>query len=184
MSISASFSELKELLPMMKMASEEEILAVMTSGAELLEDLLSPDPKSFTHQKATKVTNKRKLPRTRLRGDPRATLEQYRERITAERSDEDWESLSGAWLSDYGLYSEDACPTHHAHAIIAIARDKGVFVNGVCAENKKNGVYVHSVLPDGSERSASNVVYIGGYNRFTSQESSIWAILPVDKVVL
>jgi len=181
---------------MMKMtsATHEDIMSLMASGAELMEDLL-PSGEIFMQPKSTYqdrgvivhkgvgVRQKRNLPRNRMRGDPQATLNQYRARIATEQSEEDWESLSDVWLSDYGLYSEDACPNHHAHVIIDIAKSKGVFVKGVCAENKKNGGYVHSKLPDGSERSASNVVYIGGYNRFTNQESSMWATLPIDKVV-
>ena len=177
-----------------KSATDEDIMSLISSGVELLEDLLPPTDYEFpTHQEdkepaivhkdVVAIKEKRNLPRNRMRGDPQATLNQYRNRIVTERSDEDWQSLADAWLSDYGLYTEDACPNHHAHVIIDIAKIKGVFVKGVCAENKKNGVYVHSILPDGSERSASNVVYIGGYNRFTNQDSSMWAIRPVDKVV-
>lgn len=143
-----------------------------------LKDLLSLEAPDMTK---VKVTQKKNLPRNRKRGDPHATLERYRARIENVRTDEEWEFLSGAWLSDYGLY--DASPTHHAHVLMDIARGKGIFVKGVCAENKKNGVYVHSKLPDGRERSESKVIYIGGYNRFTNQEGSIWAVLPMDKVV-
>ena len=173
----------------MTSATDEDIMSVMVSGAELLEDLL-PTVREIelyvtpqVENRDLKVKQKRNLPRNRLRCDPKATLEQYRHRIETERNDEDWESLSDAWLSDYGLYSTESCPNHHVHVIIDIAKSKGVFVKGVCAENKKNGKYVHSTLPDGRERCESNIVYIGGHNRFTGQRSSVWAILPSDKVV-
>lgn len=126
----------------------------------------------------------RRTVRKRKRPDPAATLARYRERIVAERSEEDWASLAGAWLSDYGLYSAEACPTHHAHALIDLARERGVAVKGVCAENMKAGAYVQPTLPDGTARDAAKVVYVGGQNRFTDRERSQWAALPVDNVLV
>lgn len=122
--------------------------------------------------------------RKRKRPDPAATLARYRERIAAERTPEEWASLADAWLSDYGLYSGEAAPTHHAHALVQLAAERGVTVKGVCAENMKGGAWVQQLLPDGTDRAAAKVVYVGGQNRFTEHERSPWAVSPADTVLV
>lgn len=122
--------------------------------------------------------------RKRKRPDPAATLARYRERIVAERTPEEWASLADAWLSDYGLYSGEAAPTHHAHALVQLAAERGVTVKGVCAENMKGGAWVQQQLPDGTDRAAAKVVYVGGQNRFTEHERSPWAVSPADTVLV
>jgi hypothetical protein len=122
--------------------------------------------------------------RKRKRADPDASLAKYRERIAAERSADEWASLDGAWLSDYGLYDAAACPHHHAHTLIAMAKERGAEPKGVVSENMKAAVYVQTTLSDGSPREGATIVYVGGQNKFTNRERSPWALLPADKVMV
>jgi len=117
--------------------------------------------------------------------DPVQTLANYKQRILANTNEDQWNELDGAWLADYGLFPNDLESKqqhHHGHAILELATEKGVKPLGLIPENTSGGKFVVELLPNGSARESSKVVYIGCKNALTNHQMSPWALLSSDKV--
>jgi len=142
-------------------------------------------------QAQTQIKTIQRVQKKRKQLDLAKTQEKYRARMLQKRTPEDWASLNGAWLSDYKLYTNEAKMDHSAHhgnIIIELAKNKGIDVKGLCAENVKrydtpapDGTitrerrFVQDPLPDGTPRASATIVYIVNQNRFTDHDQSIWS---------
>lgn len=141
-------------------------------------DASDPAPVS---QEATSEGKVVVIKKTKKGKDPSVILQKYKQRINQTMTEKDWNELRDVWVSDYGLSSDVSVDkdTHHGFVLMDIAKERGITIKGLVAENKKNGVFVQP-LPDGTKREeeggTSKVVYIGKANRFTEKEASKWSV--------
>jgi hypothetical protein len=115
-----------------------------------------------------------------------ATREKYRQRIDS-LPDDLWETLNGAYLATFELYStvHDIAVGSHidcfAGVILRTARDKGYTPIGVTSERKSSNEYICAVL-DGKDRAECQIVYVGKYSYFSRHEKSVWSPVSGDYV--
>jgi hypothetical protein len=143
----------------------------------------SPEPTITITQAAHQLPPpRRRLKRRKL--DIVRTIDRFRERIS-ELSNDALKSYlpEGCWLSTYdvwGCYETDQ-PNIHSNAfeILKIARDRGLFVNGVVTEHKTQGRLVSTPAVEGER------IFVGRHNTFNGKVMHrTLSIQPRDKVYL
>lgn len=117
------------------------------------------------------------------------TLQQYKNRLQRELSDEDFSQLDNAILSSFDVYSTwtDILPEGHMlDCYVAVvhreAIRRGFRPIGITSERKTRGMFICNDFGNGRTRENTKVVYCGKFSYFSGHDKSIFAPIKEDYI--